>query len=354
MGTKLHLSKAKGMFYLCYFLCFIYSIFTYYWSDLGISVIAGSINLFFGLVTFLLAEYCFKYNPDSFITANRILIISLLIQLALSMFFGVELKPADLETEYNDFYSFKVTATTLLGDSNYIAFFFGFGLLYEFIAKEKGWILFVISNLLGIMLTISRGAIISIACAFFVYLYIMLLNSKVKMITKLIIFCNSILLLGSFFFFFQYTEVGITFWNGLLLGLGDSSMNSRQYLWDEAITQITLQPFGIGIVTVNIPHNVILTSIRSLGVLFGTIYLLLLSFPVFYLLKCSISHLSNKGLAALIAYLSVFIHSMVEVFFFDTESIIWSAIIISFIFANSQQLVNQANKDENCQCLNSL
>lgn len=321
-NIKIYFSPYKILFCFLWFLCFIYSIFTYFWSDQGVSVLAGSIGLFYGLITFFVAEYYFKENPRIFITANRLFIISLLIQIALNMLKGIQAGEIG-------FYALKYNSITLLGNSNYISIFFTFGLIYEFITKEKKSKIFVLINLIGIILTLSRGAIVSITCALLVYFIIALFNKNIK-ITKTII--SFVLLLFMFYLFINYTIPGMEFWKGLELGLGASSVSSRLNLWQDAIKQITTHPFGNGIVWKNETHNVVLSSFKNLGVGFGLIYLLLISFPLFHFFRRKIFRLSNISIAVLLAYLTVFIHSMFEVFYFGTTSIIWTAMVLPFIF----------------------
>lgn len=339
---KIRISTSKTIFYLLWFLCFLYSLFTYLWSNNGISVLAGSISLFMGLISFIIAEYYFKDNPNLFVSANRLLIISLLIQLVLSMFFGIEIKPSiynDLGS--NDFYGLKHTAVTFLGASNYISFFFSFGLLYEFIAQERMSFVFIIANVVGIVLTMSRSAVVSIGLALFVYTAIIFLNPKTK---KIKTFTGFTAILVGCYLAIQYTDFGWQLWDNMQDGLQVSSMNARLYLWDMAVTQITSQPFGYGIVWRDDPHNFILKSIRDLGVGFGSIYVLLISYPLLHFLKFNIYRLPIRLLAALIAYLAVYTHAMLEVFFFGTSSIIWATMTLSFISVISQQLVIQGAK----------
>lgn len=321
-GLRFNSTLAKITYSFLWFLCFIYSLLTFFWSNQGLSVLPGSVNLFYGLIAFVVAEYHFRENTKIFVTANRLFIISLFIQLSFNMVQGIR-------AEDVSFYTLKYHSTTLLGNSNYIAFFFTFDLIYEFILKEKSWLLFVLINLLGIVLTMSRGAIISILVALLVYFIISLFNKNIKTTKSFSIF---FLLLIVFYSLISYTKPGVELWNGLRLGLGASSVHSRQILWGNAISQILSQPFGNGIVWEEDPHNVVLSSFRNLGVVFGTIYLLLISLPLFYFFRRKIFSLSINSIAVLIAYLTVFVHSMIEVFYFGSTSIIWTAIVISFIF----------------------
>lgn len=332
-GITLQKSGFNRAYYILFSLCFLYSILIFYWSDQGMSMFAGSLSLFYGLIAFGSANYFYSKNLKIFPIANRILIISLFIQLLVNMASGIA-------SNNMSFYEMKEQSTTLLGGSNYIAFFFTFGLLYEFISKEKRWVLFTIINLAGVMLTISRGALVSIAVSVLMYFFIMLLNKKMN---KVKAFLSLTLLFLGFFLFMNYTVPGKELWFGFQGGaVVTSSVDSRTFLWEDTINQIKEQPFGNGITWKDSPHNVLLTAFRDLGVVFGSLYILLISYPLVYFLRPKTFALSNKSIALLIAYLSVFVHSLVEIFYFNTTSIIWTVTVLAYINKTINDEKNQS------------
>lgn len=322
-GLPVTKSGYKQIFYVLFFLCFIYSISIYFWSNQGMSILAGSLSLLYGLMAFFLADYYFNKKPSILPIANRILTTSLLIQLIFNM------NKVEMDFGVMGFYEMKEYSTTLLGSSNYISFFFTFGLLYEFIAKDKRWVLFSFLNLIGVILTISRGAIVALVVAIFMYFLIMLFNKRFKKSTAIF---SLTLLFFAFFLFTKYTIPG----KELLLGFQGgavvvNSADSRALLWNSTMDQIKENPFGNGVTWKDSPHNVFLTAYRDLGVIFGSVYLLLLSYPLFHFLRPRTYTYSNKAIALLVAYLSVFIHSMVEIFYFNTTSIIWTVTVLAYI-----------------------
>lgn len=320
-GLTLHMTGFKQIYLILFFSCFLYSILTFYWSDLGLSVLVGSLSLFYGMIAFIIGENYYHKNDRIYPIANRILVTSLLIQLVYNMASGA--------IYGMDFYAMKQQSTTLLGNSNYIAFFFSFGLLYELIAKEKGWKLFSVINLCGVVLTMSRGAILSIIVSLLIYFLVSIFNKKIKK-THIVISLALISLV--FFLFINYTIPGKELMIGLQYGSTvTSSFSSRTILWNDTIEQIKSQPFGIGINWRDAPHDVMLTAFKDLGIVFGSVYILLLAYPLFYFLNPKIFKRSNKSLAVLIAYLSVFVHSMLEIFYFNNTSLIWTVMTLTYI-----------------------
>lgn len=188
--------------------------------------------------------------------------------------------------------------------------------------------LFTTVNLIGVILTISRGAIVSLVVCLALYLITLIFNRKVKKIKSLI---GVAALAFGFYLFIRFTIPGMELWDGLAGGVKANSVGTRQILWGEAIREIGEKPFGNGIIWRNDPHNIILKSVRDLGVWFGVIFLFLISYPLFNVLRLEVFRRTNKSIAILIAYLSIFIHSMIEVFYFTNTSIIWVVFVLSFL-----------------------
>lgn len=337
----LPLSNFKRAGFGLFFLCIIYSIFMFYWSDNGLSILAGSLSLVYGFMAYLIADILFNENTQIYPKASRVLVTSIFVQLLYNMSSVI----ISSGTFYAlSFYEMKEKSTTLLGGSNYIAFFFTFGLLYEVISKEKKWKLFAVLNLGGVVLTISRGAIFSLAASILLYLFISMVNKNIK---KRQVLFTLISLFFGFYLFVNYTTPGRELWLGFQGGaVVSSSISARTLLWDATINQIKEQPFGNGITWKESPHNVILTAFRDLGVVFGSLYILFIGYPLINFIRFKIFTFSSRSIALLIAYLSVFLHSMVEIFYFNTTSIIWTAVTLAFI--------GKTLRDEKIQSLASI
>jgi hypothetical protein len=320
-GVAIKLTTFDKVRYLLWIICLMYSILTYFWSSQSITVLAGSIALSYGVISNFVADYFIGKDPKIFIKANRIFILSLFIQLGINMI--------SMFSSYGlNFYQLKDNSSTLIGNSNYIAIYFTFTFLYELIAKNKRWMFYSVISLIAVILSISRGAIISTVICLSVYVLFVIFNPRIK---KFKIFFSLGVLGMLFYLFINYTTPGITLMMGLSDGLQAHSIITRQVLWNEATNQIQDQPFGNGFVWILDPHNIVLSSLRNLGVVVGPIYLFLIGYPLLYFFRLRTYKLSQQSLAILIAYSSVFIHSMIEVFYGSSTAIIWTIMALSFL-----------------------
>jgi O-antigen ligase len=59
------------------------------------------------------------------------------------------------------YYALKSEVQLPLGGSNFLALFLEFGLLFELLARRRWWIVFAAVDVLGILLTLSRGALLA-------------------------------------------------------------------------------------------------------------------------------------------------------------------------------------------------
>lgn len=328
-------SSLNKIMYIGWSLVLFYSFLILFWSDEGLTPAAGSLSLIWGLSTFILADHYFRLGSDIYLKGSRLLLLSMFVQLFINMIpvFTVTL----------DFYSLKTYSNTFMGNSNFISFFFSFFFLYEIIAKNKKWLLYSCLSLMGIMLTISRGAIVAIAIALMVYFLISLMNKHTNKF-KVILNLGFIILFTSLWF--NFTSMGRELWFSMQFGLEASSVGSREILWNQAIETIKNNILGVGIVWRDDPHNIILSSYRGLGILFGTIYILIISFPLFYFLNPCLIRYSNKTIAILIAYLSVFVHSMIEIFYLTSLSSIWVALTLAFISKTLRDELKELKKQK--------
>lgn len=302
-------------------LIFSYSILTFIWTDYGISVIPGAIPLLYAVITIIIGYYYLSGETDLYVLGIRVFILCLFAQLIVNILNG-------FSSGETGFYAVKAFATTFIGKSNFISFFFVFGLLYEFISKEKHWKFYLFLNLLAVVFTVSRGAIVSLVLSLMVFFVIAMVNNNFNKKNIII----SYVALGSVFILFLIlTPSGRELIGGLSLGLEASTVSSRQILWNEAFHEIAHNPLGIGVVWRNNPHNFFLDSLRNLGVFFGTIYILIIVSPLFAFVHPKVTKLSSRTIGVLVAYLSVVIHSLIEVFFFTKISVVWTFMTLSFI-----------------------
>lgn len=316
--------------------CIVYSLLTYYWSTESNTALTGFIVLTFGFITIFISNYHLKSNADLFLVGMRVLNVILLIQLMYNMI-------PILSVSGLNFYSLKIHADTLIGNSNYVSFYFTFGLLLEFIGKEHKWMFFSLIYLLGLIMTMSRGGIITLILCLIIYFLIIFFNRKTKKMASIISLC---LLFGAFLLFIKFSEPGVQLWEGLMTGLNASSVGTRSTIWNNALENIKNNPLGNGIVWIDDPHNIILRSLRDLGLFFGSIFIILIIYPIRYFFNATLFKLSNKSLAVLIAYLSVFIHSMIEIFYLTSISIIWVVLVLTYLNISIRKDLQQLTKSK--------
>lgn len=310
---------------------FLYSIFSYAWTPYGLTTLPGALVFLYGAIAVIIASSYFNSNKDLYIVATRVFIISLLTQLFINFTIG-------LSSGVTDFYGIKDYATTFIGKSNFISFFITFDLLYEFIAKDKNWQFFFLLNSVALIATISRGAIVSLAFALVIYFLVGLFNHNIAKKSLLISYG---FLLIVFLIAMLFTSPGRTLLAGLSQGLGASTVSSRQLLWNEAFFEAIKYPLGIGVVWKNDPHNFIFSSLRNLGVFVGLGYILLLVSPLFLLVIPKVRYFSRKSIAILIAYSSVVIHALIEVFYFTKLSVVWTAFTLVYIYYVLREDINK-------------
>jgi hypothetical protein len=277
---------------------------------------------FYGIISLFIAYYYFKEKENIYIYASRIFVLLIILQLFINFSVG-------LQSGATGFYDLKDFARTLIGKSNFISIFISFDLIYEFISKQKHWLFFFLIDLVAIIVTISRGAIVSLVIAIFLFFVIALFNKNFNK-KNLLLSLGFLIVVATFFML--ATSPGRELLKGLSSGLGASTVGTRQELWKEAFNETLLNPLGVGIVWRNDPHNFLFSSLRNLGFVFGTIYIFLIASPFFLFIHPIILKLSKKSIAILIAYSSVFIHSFIEVFFFTKLSVSWTMFTLVFIF----------------------
>lgn len=301
---------------------FLYSLMSVNWTSYGFSGIPGAMVFFYGIITLFIAFYYFEEKENIYIYASRIFVLLIILQLFINFSVG-------LQSGVTGFYDLKDFARTLIGKSNFISIFISFDLIYEFISKQKHWLFFFLIDVIAIIVTISRGAIVSLVIAIFLFFVIALFNKNFSKKNLLLSLCFLIVVATGFML---ATSPGRELLKGLSSGLGASTVGTRQTLWQEAFNETLLNPLGVGIIWRNDPHNFLFSSLRNLGFVFGTIYIFLIASPFFLFLHPIVLKLSKKSIAILVAYSSVFIHSFIEVFFFTKLSVTWTMFTLVFIY----------------------
>lgn len=338
-----YLDKYIYSIFIMFLGLFVYSIFTYTWSPYGLTSVPGALVFFYGFISILIANYYLEHRPHIYIIAMRIFVLSIIVQLFYNFSIG-------LSEGITGFYDLKDYARTLIGKSNFISIFISFDLIYEFIAKGKHWLFYFLVSSAALIATISRGAIVSLVIALMVYFVVGLFNKNTN---KKKLIASFTILVVLFAFAMVFTAPGQTLLKGLSAGIGASTVTSRQVLWNEAYMETLNNPFGVGIVWKGDPHNFIFSALRNLGLFSGLTYILMVCFPLFMLVHPKVKYLSNQSIAILIAYLSVVVHSLIEVFFFTKISVIFTAFTLVYMYymlkKEIQRIENQ--NDETVPCI---
>lgn len=316
------MANADRRHWFLWLICFIYSLFTAGLASQPITALSGSISLFFVLIAVVTANHVLHDDPDIFITANRLFILSLFLQLAVNMF-------QISQTHGLSLYVLKSYSNTAIGNSNTISFYFTFAMFFELIAREKKWIIFTLMSAVGVVYTISRGAIVTIIICVIVLL---LINPRLKGNQKKKLVLSVLFVFAVMVAFLLFTVPGQVFLKNSENLLHSSAVSSRLYRWRDSIQQTLDNPLGNGIIWRNDPHNTILRAFKDLGIFIGPIFVFLVIYPFLLALKKGLKKLNQKALAVLIGYLSIFVHSMIDVFYISTTHLIYIVFIMAYFY----------------------
>lgn len=75
------------------------------------------------------------------------------------------------------FYDIKNLVKVPLGESNYLAIFLEFGIVYELLARRRGWVVMVALQAVALVLTFSRGGIVALAVTLTLAMVVTLLTA---------------------------------------------------------------------------------------------------------------------------------------------------------------------------------
>ncbi|WP_430606334.1 O-antigen ligase family protein [Enterococcus sp. DIV1368d] len=303
------------------FIMIIYSMLTFFWSPFGMSSILPVIVYTYIILIFIFFSNVNFYLED-YIYANRILLISLIIQLSISFY----LNGAINSTNY---YTIKEIASTFMGNSNYLSIYISFILVFEYVGKKKYWLIYTLIASLGLLLTMSKSAIISVIFVLLFYTLYQIWFSRKK--GKLWLISSLIILFGIIYLGLIKTSIGNVFLNATISSLSDGYISGRDILIINSLQDISQNIFGMGYSIKNDPHNFILISLRSFGIFAGIISIMLYLFPVLKLLNSKGYKGSKTIQAFFFAYCVLMIHTLFEIFFYLNVSTIWWGITVFFL-----------------------
>lgn len=281
-----------------------------------------------GFLTYIIIVNVLYFSPRSFQIAERLFIIGLVVQLIINVYPFL----AGRTTTILDFYSFKRHAITMMGNSNYIAIFLEFSLIFELVKKSRNYFIFVLLAVIGLTITLSRtGLLILLIFIPFIFLMEMKRLKYKKVFLMFIVFFLIVL------FIFKFM---VPFVNVLQISLDKESLLksfiSRKGLMRNSFYDFTEAPLiGSGLRWEDDPHNIILRIMSNLGIIGGIPFFIILLIPIkrliHYILKKPNYQFMLDARACLVAYLVIFLHSMLEPFFMGVASQIWIGIFMAYV-----------------------
>lgn len=301
--------------------CFLYSLLVFFWSSAGLTILPGSLTIFWMLASYSVAIIYRNQFVLYFYKANRFLVVSITFQLLYTIFISTSFSASH-------YYALKAQSVTLMGASNFLSFFLVFVIIYEVVVRKKKWLFFSLLSFLGLFLTLSKAGFVSLFLGFIVVSLLIFFNkrSDVGKVKKNIFY--GFLLLIVLMIAMSNTQFGMQLIQNTMYNISTPGAG-RFPLWESAIKSINSNFFGNGITYVDDPHNIILKAFRDLGLFTGLVYLLLISYPILRLINLKTTiRLSNEELALIGGYSSILIHALLEIFYFDTLSAIWTGVLL--------------------------
>ncbi|MCU7557548.1 hypothetical protein [Macrococcus capreoli] len=324
-------STSENLLALGLVIILVYSMFISFFSDEQLTSLQGSLVIFLGIIYLICSVVLNNNNKYFFRWAVRIFVSSIAIQLIINML------PIFMSAGLS-FYLAKENATTFVGNSNAISFYFVFLVLYELISRHKFWSFFVVIGIIGVVFSMSRAGFLSLFICLSIFVVISIINKSSNNIKTYFYMIIAIVLL---YFAIQNTAIGKQFLFHLGFGLKATSMHARDVLGEEAWSKFLQHPFGSGLVWIGDPHNIIIRSFRDLGFIVGPIFIMILFFPIFFFFSRKIRDYSNEMIAILVAYCSLLVHSLFEIFFLTNISLFFTIFSLVYLVKNkSYQYLN--------------
>ena len=351
-GQTIKVDRQFKIIASCWFFVFLWGILGNYWSENSMRTTALSLSYLYGLLSFILGVAFFgKYrSPEILSTAIRVFSISLLVQLIYNYLIFYRSNPGyGSGISFNElYYGIKIyAAVTLMGSSNFIASFFSFNLLYEFFYRRKHSVIFVFVNIAGLLLTLSRGAILSIiAVSVFYTFYKFFYNVPTYERRQFLIKTISVIVI-LYLVLTQITSVAnSTLLKSFTPEIFITTISSRLDLLNIAIQDIFKHfLFGTGLIwaestDVNLfnAHNDLISPFRQQGIIGALPVLYIILYPFRGVIK-GFKSIPLQIRAILLAYATVALHSLMEPTFYSTSSQIWLGFVLAYIIVNSRYLI---------------
>lgn len=295
----------------------LWSLAAVLWASDPLQSLAGALALFQGLAAYLIVIILPDHKEPSLTTPVRLLVVSLVLQLAANM--APFLLSGDPPLS---FYARKEYAVTAMGASNYVAVYLGFGLIYELAARRPLWPLFAVTAGVGLILTLSRAGLLATGIVAALLLIIAVWKGGARSVILWLV------LLGFVALLLLATPFGKLLIAQLRHLSRSASVLTRVQLWRKVWHDFTQTPvLGLGLGWRRDPHNLFLQALHDLGII-GTLFLVtLLLAPLAHVRRSS----SWQPLAILLGYLAMLLHFSVEAGFFGSLSQIWLGTVLAHL-----------------------
>ncbi len=317
------------------------------WSTDGLRTLMYSAYLFEAYLTFIIASVYFRTAKDTRLQ-NPLRLFGLILAMQVVWMASIGYRSVGLNPSV-----WKQYIVVPIGGSNFIAPFFEFIALYELVLKDTWWPIFSGIMFTGIILTMSRGGIISFLFVLALYLIIdvfghRLVGGKRRVLSTVIaIFAISFVL-------WALREPLGNWFNTL-----SSSFNDRIFLAKTALNAFNQRPFtGVGFgafgvwggTYVRAPHNLWLQVLAETGII-GMSLLLVLFLVVGYSIFSSFTKRYIIGeirelMAVSIGFVAILLHSTMEPFLLDGVSSIWIAFILAWVLTVPHSQASLADKNQ--------
>ncbi len=237
------------------------------------------------------------------------------------------------------FFGLKDAVVTPIGQSNFIAIFFEFGIVYELLTRRKGWLAFGLLQFAALLLTLSRGALVALAITLTVGSMVALVTHGQRKAAAVLIGALAtagLVLLATPLGQFIVQAFDII----------DRSATARMSLWSAALTAVSHAPLtGIGfgafesIGGIRDTHSTFFELLSETGVIGLTLF----SLAAGAIIAASLVRAwdgrvgewaRRENMALGLALFGVLTHSMIEPFFLN-RSAIWTAYVLAWMVAVS-------------------
>lgn len=311
----------RNTFFMVQFAFSFWALASVLWSRDFLRTSLGAVHMLEAMCLSVLSYHAFRADgAHRFVTALRAFGVLLTAQIIWSLTQAWQSLPALV------FYGVKSLVDVPLGGSNYLAIFLNFGIAFELFARPRYWPIIAAIQSVGLLGTFSRAGLVTLG--------LVLIMWALSRVTR---FLPSLLLGGITCALLPLTGEGRVIVDSF--SSITTSAISRLRLWQQAASIIMDTPLiGVGFGAFQAtggelrdPHNTILELASELGIIGLALFMALLATVFVMGARAARGNGIVRGLVVGLA--AVVIESMVEPFFLDASSAIWTALVSTEIVA---------------------